>query len=167
MVGRLGKFAHHTAAELAAMRLNNTREPVPTLRQVLDLARGCALIHVELKTKPGEEGPLDEAVAALIDGYAGPVAIIGFNARSHGWWASNRPDTLRGLDSREERRLAEAVAIGRPHFLALSVDMLAGEPARQAREAGFPIVAWTVRSEGQAADIAGLCDNIIFEGFRA
>ena len=165
MVGRLGKLAQHTAAELGAMRLKDTREPVPTLRQVLDLVDGRTLIHIELKTRPGEEGPLDEAVAALIDDYAGPVAIIGFNALSHAWWARHRPDTLRGLDSRDEHRLAEAVEIGRPHFLALSVDMLAGEPARRARAAGFPVVAWTVRSEARAADIADLCDNLIFEGF--
>jgi len=165
MVGRLGKLAQHTAAELGAMRLKDTREPVPTLRQVLDLVDGRALIHIELKTKPGEEGPLDQAVAALIDDYAGPVAIIGFNAQSHAWWARHRPDVLRGLDSRDEHRLAGAVAIGQPHFLALSVDMLAGEPARRARAAGFPVVAWTVRSETQAADIADLCDNLIFEGF--
>ncbi len=165
MVGRLGKLADHTAAELGAMRLKDTREPVPTLGQVLALVGGRALIHIELKTQPGEEGPLDEAVAALVDGYPGPVAVIGFNAQSHAWWARRRPDVLRGLDSRDAHRLAEAVEIGRPHFLALSVDMLAGEPARQAREAGFPIVAWTVRSEAQAADIAGLCDNLIFEGF--
>jgi glycerophosphoryl diester phosphodiesterase len=167
MVGRLGRLAAHTADELGAMRLKDTREPVPTLRQVLDAVDGRALILIELKTQPGEEGSLDAAVAALIDGYGGPFAIIGFNARSHAWWARHRPDILRGLDSRDEDRLSEAVEIGRPHFLALSVDMLGADPARQAREAGFPVVAWTVRSEAQAKEIAGLCDNIIFEGFPA
>lgn len=166
MVGRQGRLADHTAAELGAMRLNNTREPIPTLGAVLALVRGRAMICVELKTQPGEEGALDEAAAALIDGYAGPVAVIGFNPWSHYWWAQHRPEILRGLDCREEGKLAEHVGIGRPHFLALSVDMLAGAPARAAREAGFPVLAWTVRSQAQAAGIAGLCDNLIFEGFH-
>lgn len=181
MVGRQGRLADHSAPELAAMRLRDTREPIPTLRQVLDLVDGRALIHVELKTRPGEQGPLDEAVAALLDDYSGPVCIIGFNPFSHAWWAENRPEMLRGLDSypyndaaglklpeemRQSLQALEHVKIARPHFLALSTDMLAGEPAIRARGAGFPIIAWTVRSEAQAAEVAPYADNLIFEGFR-
>ena len=65
MVGRQGRFADHTAAELGAMRLKGTREPVPALREVLARVDGRSLIHIELKTRPGEEGPLDEAVARV------------------------------------------------------------------------------------------------------
>ena len=166
MVGRQGRIADHTAAELGAMRLRDSREPIPTLAEVLDRVDSQSLIHIELKTKPGEEGPLDAAVAALTDAYAGPIAVIGFNAWSHAWWAEHRPSVLRGLDCREPDKLAEHVAIGRPHFLALSVDMLDSAPARAARASGFPIVAWTVRSEEMAAAVADLCDNLIFEGFR-
>jgi len=182
MVGRQGRLADHSAADLSAMRLRGGREPIPTLGQVFDLVDGRALIHVELKTRPGEEGPLDEAVAALLDTYSGPICIIGFNALSHAWWAANRPDVLRGLDSyryedaaamalpaetRSSLQALEHVAVARPHFLALSSDMLTGEPALQARAAGFPIVTWTIRSEAHAAEVAPHCDNIIFEGFRA
>jgi glycerophosphoryl diester phosphodiesterase len=165
MARRQGPLSRQSAAELSAMRLDDTAEPIPTLRQVLARVDGRALVHVELKTRPGEEGPLDGAVAAVIDAYAGPLAVIGFNPFSHAWWARNRPEILRGLDCREEGRLQEHVAIGRPHFLALSAGMLASDAARAARAAGFPIVAWTVRSPAQAAEIADLCDNMIFEGF--
>ncbi|MDP9102693.1 MAG: glycerophosphodiester phosphodiesterase [Pseudomonadota bacterium] len=182
MVGRQGRLADHTATELSTMRLRGGREPVPTLRQVFDIIDGRCLIHVELKTTPGEEGPLDAAVAALLDNYAGPVCIIGFNAQSHAWWAANRPKVLRGLDSysyddeaalrlpaemRRSLQALEQVARARPHFLALSTNMLTSSPARAARAAGFLIVAWTVRSAEQAAEVAPHCDNIIFEGFRA
>ncbi len=182
MVGRMGRLADHSASDLGAMRLRGGREPIPTLRQVFDRVDGRALIHVELKTRPGEEGPLDQAVADLLLTYSGPVCIIGFNARSHAWWANHRPEVLRGLDSyryddaasqalpaeiRRSLQALEHIAIARPHFLALSTEMLADAPAGAARKAGFPIVAWTVRSEAQARGIAPLCDNIIFEGFRA
>jgi hypothetical protein len=72
---------------------------------------------------------------------------------------------LRGLDCREPAALAEHVRIGRPHFLALSLAMLGGAEAREARADGFAIVAWTARSEADAAAAEGLCDNLIFEGF--
>ena len=135
---------------------------------------------MELKTRPGEEGPLDEAVAALVDAYPGPVAVIGFNAHSHAWWARHRPGVLRGLDSYsyadeaamrmpQAERLAlqnlEHVALARPHFLALGVDMLAGEAAARARAAGYLIVAWTFRSQDQWDTLRSDADNLIFEGF--
>jgi len=167
MVGRQGRLCDYTAAELGAMRLKDTRDPVPTLGQVFDLIDGAALIHIELKTRPGEEGPLDEAVAALVDGYAGPLAVIGFNPQSHLWWARRRPGTLRGLTIRDAESLVENIKIGRPHFLAVSTDLLMGEPTRRARDAGLPILAWTIRSEIQRAELAPLYDNLIFEGFMA
>lgn len=165
MARRQGPLARHSAAELAAMRLHDTDQPIPTLREVLARVDGRALVHVELKTRPGEEGPLDEAVAEVFAAYDGPVAVIGFNALSHAWWARNQPGFLRGLDCREQGRLAEAAGIGRPHFLALSAEMLTSEPAQAARGAGFPILAWTLRSAARAAEVAPFCDNLIFEGF--
>ena len=180
MCGAQGALSERSGADLSALRLKDTREPIPTLRQVFDRVSGRALIHVELKTRPGEEGPLDEAVAALVDAYPGPVAIIGFNARSHAWWAKHRPEVLRGLDSysytdeaalrlpqaeRAAFQNLEHVAIARPHFLALGVDMLESDSARRAREAGFSILAWTLRSQEQWSHFSNHADNLIFEGF--
>ena len=180
MCGTQGKLSARTTSDLSALRLKDSREAIPTLRQVFDLVDGRALIHVELKTRPGEEGPLDEAVAGLIEAYSGPIAIIGFNAHSHAWWALHRPSVLRGLDSysyadeaamrlpdadRTALQNLEHVAIAKPHFLALGVDMLASEPAARARQAGFPIVGWTLRSQDQWDALRSHADNLIFEGF--
>ena len=99
MAGASAKLKDKTAAELSALRLKGTREPIPTLRQVLDLVDGRSLVLVEIKTRLGEEGPLDERVAEVIEGYHGPLSIIGFNPYSHAWWADHRPEVLRGLDS--------------------------------------------------------------------
>ena len=43
----------------------------------------------------------------------------------------------------------EHVAIARPHFLALGLDMLPSERADRYREEGMPIVAWTVARAGR------------------
>jgi hypothetical protein len=61
----------------------------------------------------------------------------------------------------------EHVAIARPHFLALGLDMLPGELAAKHRARGLPIVAWTVKSPEQWDEIRDGCDNLIFEGYRA
>lgn len=167
MTGRPGALAAHTAMALKALQLGGTGEPVPTLAETLACVAGRSLIHVELKTRPGEEGPLDEAVARLLDSYPGPVAVIGFNARSHAWWAQHRPDVLRGLGCRSSAELTENIGVARPHFLVLSTAMLDGAETRAARAAGFLVVTWTVRSAAEAAKVAPLSDNLMFEGFQA
>ena len=61
----------------------------------------------------------------------------------------------------------EHVAIAKPHFLALGLDMLPSEKAAHYRADGMPIVAWTVKRPEQWEALKGHCDNLIFEGFRA
>jgi glycerophosphoryl diester phosphodiesterase len=180
MTGAAAKLGEKTAAALCALRLKGSAEPIPTLKQVLDLVAGRSLILVEIKSLPGEEGPLDERVAEVIDGYDGPLSIIGFNPYSHAWWAGPRPEVLRGLDSygydnegaaampeeqRQAYRALEHVAVAKPHFLALGVDMLPSENADRLRGEGHPVVAWTVRSQDQWDGLEDHCDNLIFEGF--
>jgi len=181
MTGAAAWVKEKSASELAALRLKGTGEAIPTLRQVLDCVAGRALILVEIKSKPGEEGPLDQAVAAVIEGYAGPLAIIGFNPLSHAWWAQHHPDVLRGLNSHRydeavdtlppealrALRNLEQVEIAQPHFLALGLDMLPSAPANRMRLQGYPIIAWTVRDLERGQALEGLCDNVIFEGFAA
>ena len=160
MTGASGRMIEHTAAELAELRLAGTDEPIPTLAQVLTLVAGRSLVMVELKTDLGLEGPLEERVAEILDGYDGPVAIIGFNPVACGWFAEHRPDVLRGLNLERVRgaETVTALAEARPQFLLPSRSLKLKPPYD-----AFPKVVWTVRSAREAA--AARADNIIFEGF--
>ena len=124
-------------------------------------------------------GPLEQRVHDVLLDHQGPVAVIGFNAYSHAWFADRFPKILRGLNSHayadgEARMSAEAVAalralehvaIAHPHFLALGLDMLPDAKAAEHRVKGLPVVAWTVRSPDQWSAVSEACDNYIFEGF--
>ena len=182
MTGRPGKLRDYSAADLSEMSLAGTEETIPTLLETLAVVGHRAMIHVELKTPYGEVGPLEQRVHELIIDHAGPLCVIGFNPYSHAWFAERYPGVLRGLDSydyaapgpkgmSEDQRQAfarlEHVSIARPHFLALSVDMLPCPRAKKYREDGMPVVAWTVREPDQWSRIEAHCDNLIFEGFRA
>lgn len=179
LTGRPGRLADLAATELAKLRLAGTSEPIPTLRQVLALVGRRALVLVELKTPPGAEGPLEQRVREILDDHAGPTAVIGFNPASHAWFAEHDPGRLRGLDSysyadradlpeaqREAYARLEHLAVARPHFLALGLDMLPSPAAAAARASGLPVVAWTVRDAAQWARLRDHADNLIFEGFR-
>ena len=125
--------------------------------RTLALVGHRAMVHVELKTPYGEVGPLEQRVHEVIADHNGPLCVIGFNPYSHAWFADRYPGVLRGLDSysyakapqmtdaqRRSFAALEHVEIARPHFLALGLDMLPSPKAQALREAGMPVVAWTV-----------------------
>jgi glycerophosphoryl diester phosphodiesterase len=176
-----GRIAERLAADLARVSVEGSAETIPTLSQVLERVDGRTLIVVELKVLGGEEGPLERRVAEILADYDGPAAAISFNPHTIAWFADNAPKVLRGLDSaayhdalnwmippEERRALAELehVAVARPHFLALGLDMLPSPSGDALRAAGLPVVAWTVRAPEQWARVSAHCDNLMFEGFR-
>ena len=178
MTGVPGRLSDRTTSELAELRLKGTDERIPTLAETLALVGRRAMVHVELKTPYGHVGPLEQRAHEILIDHAGPVCVIGFNPYSHAWFAERFPGVLRGLDSYSYKRapqMAEAqrasfaklehVAIAKPNFLALGLDMLPSERAAALRAQGLPIVAWTVREPGQWDAIRDGCDNLIFEGF--
>jgi glycerophosphoryl diester phosphodiesterase len=179
MTGAPGRIADHTAADLGQMRLKGSDERIPTLVEAMVEIGHRAMVHVELKTPYGQVGPLEQRVHEVIMDHNGPVCVIGFNPYSHAWFAERFPGVLRGLDSysykgaahmEEEQRTSfarlEHVAIARPHFLALGLDMLPSQRVAGFRVEGLPVIAWTVRKPEQWEAIRDDCDNLIFEGFR-
>ena len=182
MTGEEGRISDHTAADLGAMTLAGGEETIPTLAETLALIGHRAMVHIELKTPYGEVGPLEQRVHDIIIDHNGPIALIGFNPYSHAWYADRHPNILRGLDSyaykgpdtarmapeqRKSFARLEHVAIARPHFLALGLDMLPDARAEGYRADGMPVVAWTTRSPAEWDAVSACCDNHIFEGFAA
>jgi glycerophosphoryl diester phosphodiesterase len=180
MTGAPGRVRDLNAADLADLRLAGTDEAIPTLTEALAVIGHRAMVHIELKTPYGEVGPLERRVHEVIGDHNGPLCVIGFNPYSHAWFAERYPGVLRGLDSysyaqadhlAEDQRRAfaalEHVAIARPHFLALGLDMLPSDKAAELRAQGMPVVAWTVREPSQWDAVKDGCDNLIFEGFAA
>jgi glycerophosphoryl diester phosphodiesterase len=177
-----GRIAEHRAADLAEVRLGGTRETIPTLAEALECVGGRSLVVIELKVLNGEGDKLERRVAEVLEAYAGPAAVISFNPQAVAWFADHAPTVLRGLDSAayhdalnwtlpatERQALAELqhVALARPHFLGLGMDMLPSASADALRAKGMPVVAWTVRSPTQWARVKSHCDNLMFEGFKA
>jgi glycerophosphoryl diester phosphodiesterase len=177
-----GRVAERRAADLAEVRLAGTRETIPTLAEALECVGGRSLVVIELKVLNGEGERLERRVAEVLEGYAGPAAVISFNPHAVAWFADHRPAILRGLDSTsyhdalawtlpaaERQALAELehASLARPHFLGLGMDLLPSPSADALRAKGMPVVAWTVRAPNQWARVKAHCDNLMFEGFRA
>jgi len=182
MTAAHGRVVERTATQLAEVRLQDTKETIPTLAEALECIGRRTLVLVELKVLGGEEGPLERQVAEVLDGYGGPAAILSFNPKAVGWFADERPGLLRGLNStdyhdatawtlspaqRQGLLELEHMHVARPHFLSLGLDMLPSLGVAALRGQGMPVVCWTIRSAAQWARVRGLCDNLMFEGFLA
>jgi glycerophosphoryl diester phosphodiesterase len=182
MCSREGRIGDHTAADLGKARLGTSDETIPTLAEALVEVGHRCMVFIEVKTPFGEVGALEKRVSEILLDHNGPTAVIGFNPYSHAWFADHHPQILRGLNSYRwndagaarlapEQRKAfaalEHVAIARPHFLSLGLDMLPSPRADVLRAQEMPVVAWTVRSPTDWERVSDHCDNMIFEGFAA
>lgn len=164
-----------TAREARKVTLTGSRDHIPTLAEVLDYVAGQVPVLVEIKSEPGATGPLEQAVAEVLDSYDGPVAIMSFNPEAVLWFAVNRPHICRGFVSstRYPHELgwklshiagqAQTVDRIRPDFVAYDIRALPNRFTRAIRAAGLPLLTWTVRSKDQHRKAFTHTDGIIFE----
>jgi glycerophosphoryl diester phosphodiesterase len=158
-----GLVEEQTADELQALRLFGSCEVIPTLDEVLVLIDGRTPLLVELKTPVGQEGLLERRVAERLAAYAGPVAVLSFNADALAWLAAHAPDLRRGLNAARPGQLAGAER-ARADFLSVQLD-LAGHDVVQGWRRMGEALAWTCRSAADLARVAPLVENVMFEGF--
>lgn len=85
-----------TEAELSNYFLENTREQIPTLPQVLSLFGGKAPMIIELKTAGDNYAPLSDRVMALLSAYSGPYCIESFDPRCIAYLKKHYPQVIRG-----------------------------------------------------------------------
>ncbi|HET9639414.1 MAG TPA: glycerophosphodiester phosphodiesterase family protein [Allosphingosinicella sp.] len=166
-----GPVAARTAAELQAIPLKGSGEPIPSLSRILASIAGRAPLLVEVKSPGRRVERLCAAVVRALEDYEGPVGAMSFNPEVGAWFARRAPLVLRGLvvtesgkrglKGRLERRLALWRA--RADFLAYDIRDLPSDFAGAARRRGLPVYTWTVRSAADRARAAAHADQIIFE----
>jgi len=178
-----GRVRDLSAAELAGVALKGTADRILTLRDFLALCAGRAALLLEIKTVAGNAERFARRMAADLSAYRGPVAMISFDPKAVAPFREFAPHLPRGIvampyagerdwrGSTSWQRFAASnllhCRIASPHLIAYRSDGLERLAVRLARSVFMrPVLAWTVRSQAQAAGIAGLADNIIFEGFR-
>jgi glycerophosphoryl diester phosphodiesterase len=172
-----GALASMSAAQLKALAFKATADRMMTLGELCDLVAGRATLVLEVKSHFTGDMQLAERVAAVVQGYAGPVAAMSFDpavisglARAapglpRGLVAQNRPDPE--IPSGSSMRYAADAIRARPHFLAWSARDLTGVWPTLGRWAfGLPLLTWTVRSEAEQLRARRWADQMIFEGFR-
>lgn len=177
MTGHLGNVRDRSLAELAALRLLGTDEPIPSLDQVLERVAGRVPVLVELKTR-GPAGRLEPAVCDVLARFSGEHAVQSFDPWSMLWMRRHVPYLPRGMLSGDMRSeglplhqalvlenllLAPAVL---PDFIGYELRVLPRWAPSLWRRLGRPLLAWTIRDEPALQRARGLVDNVIFENVR-
>jgi glycerophosphoryl diester phosphodiesterase len=174
MTGRPGHVRDRTLAELGALRLRGTDEPVPSLAQALERVAGRVPVLVELKTH-GPTGRLEPAVCDELAHAPGEHAVQSFDPWSMLWMRRHAPHLPRGMLSGNMRSeglpLHQALAVEHllfapavlPDFIGYELRALPHWAPSLWRRLGRPLLAWTIRDEAALRRARGLVDNVIFE----
>lgn len=185
LTGADGLVAALDPAALSGTRLLGTDQPVPTLRQFLDLVAGRVPLLIEIKDQDMSLGPdigtLHDRVAADLQDYTGPVAVMSFNPHVVAAFHRIAPHVPVGLTTcgyededwpgiPEEKRshLAGINDFDQVGACFISHDKadLANPRVDALKAQGVPILCWTITNASEETLARRVADNITFEGYR-
>ncbi|MCH5165190.1 MAG: glycerophosphodiester phosphodiesterase [Clostridiales bacterium] len=175
MSDRDGYVANLKASDLGEIKLLKTDYGIPTFERVLETVNGKVPLLIEIK-KSEQSFALEEILTDMLKSYNGEYAVQSFDPFSMQYFYKNAPQILRGqlssyfhhpeidVPRRERNRLKKLkyLDVSHPNFIAYKVSNL---PNKYVKNAGLPVIAWTVKNEIAAKKAQDICDNYIFEGF--
>ena len=174
-----GRVSGQAATALQRVALRHTADRIQTLPELLRQVEGRVPLVIELKSHWDGSLALARRSAECLGSYGGPVALMSFDPDVVAGLARLAPSIPRGLVAEREsvmevridlaRRLElrhfSHVARSRPHFLSYHVDGLPYGPSRAFRQAGLPVICWTVSDARTASWSRRYADQITCEGF--
>jgi glycerophosphoryl diester phosphodiesterase len=172
------------AGTLSQTTLKGGDEGIPTLPDILTLVAGQVPLLIEIKDQDGAMGdaigPLEQATADAVAGYAGPLALMSFNPHSVARMARLCPDIPRGIVTSAYGDTWPLNAATRDHlraipdfdrvgasFISHEVADLSRPRVAALKAQGADILCWTVKSPDQEAQARQVAQNITFEGYLA
>jgi glycerophosphoryl diester phosphodiesterase len=180
LTGETGAVAAWPARELLKLRLKGGKDRITKLADLLAQVRGRTPLLVEMKSHWDGDTRLARRAVEVAAGYGGPLCLMSFDPDLVAAVRDLAPGLPRGIvaDRVADRSwshlpLARRLALRhlshlprtRPHFLSFDVDGLPSPASRLFREAGLPIVCWTVRDEETRQRALRWSDQVTFEGF--
>lgn len=186
LTGQKGPIRQKAAAELMQIGLLGGDEGVPSFAEVLDLVGGRAPLLVELKDQHGQMGvtddALEQATAADLEGYEGPLALMSFNPNMVGRMAELAPAWPRGIvtcgyeagdwpllkqATRDHLREIPDYEAAGCSFISHHAPDLGRDRVAELKAGGAGVLCWTIRSPEAEAEAREVAQNITFEGYRA
>lgn len=172
MTGEDGFIYQKSLAELKDLRLIGGDEQIPTLKEVLSVAKGRSPLLIEIKDQPDKD--IVKRTVAALKGYTGEFALQSFNPLYIRQVKKLAPEFIRGIlgtkthsqglsnfKRRILRNLSLNFIIG-PDFISYShIDL----PLKKRIRKNIPVICWTVTDKETQEKIKPYAKNIIFENF--
>ena len=183
---REGWLCDITAADLATIPLKGGDEGIPTLADILTLVAGRVPLLIEIKDQTlrmaDTDGRLEQATAALLAGYQGPVAVMSFNPHCIAHMARLAPTLPRGVttsayDPDDWHPIPPATCDRlrdipdydqvQASFISHEAKDLTRPRVAQLAAQGAAILCWTIKSAEAEAKARQIAQNITFEQYPA
>jgi glycerophosphoryl diester phosphodiesterase len=177
-----GSVKSHTHKELQSMGFKAGSDRVQSLGELLDQVNGKATLVIELKSHWDGDQALTHRALEVLQHYNGPYALMSFDPEMIACVAERSLNTVRGITAdrvvdayynplpfaeRINLRNFGHLAETRPHFVSYDFKGLPFAPVTEIRNAGYPIITWTIESPADAAAALRYCDQVTFQGYHA
>ena len=169
-----------TSRALQKVKLKSTSDRMQTLAELLEQVDGRATLVIELKSLWDGDDALAKRALQVLENYDGPYCLMSFDPDVISCLRALSPQTVRGivadrttdpnynalpLAKRYSMRTFAHLAETQPHFVSYNWRELPFEPITEIRNAGHPVITWTLRSRKEASQALRYCDQVTFEGY--
>jgi glycerophosphoryl diester phosphodiesterase len=176
-----GEVRRYSAKQLKAMTFKQSDDRMQSLPELLEQIAGRATLVIELKSHWDGNVDLARRAVRCLQSYKGPVSLMSFDPDIIEAVRTLAPAIVRGitadkaldpsydrlpLQRRVELRHFSHLARTKPHFVSYDWHDLPMAGVAEIRDAGYPVISWTIRSAAEAAMALRYSDQITFEGFR-
>jgi glycerophosphoryl diester phosphodiesterase len=170
MTGVNKKIADCFYGELKNVKLQNSDESIPLLKDVLKLVNGKVPIIIELKSDT-KNYYLEKELINLLKNYPGKCAIKSFNPFSVRYFYKNYPDIIRGIIISEYNKKKKKTAIfgkrwliiiAKPDFISYDIRALPNRRITSYKKKRL-VLGWTIRNNDDLKKAKQYCDNYICE----
>ncbi|MGL6104996.1 glycerophosphodiester phosphodiesterase [Romboutsia sp.] len=176
MTGNTKDVSELEYMELKELKLNNSNESIPLLKDVLKVVGGKVPILIEIKDCKNIK-ELGEATYKITQNYKGKYAVQSFNPFVLEWYKKNASEVARGQlsgtfsDEKGNLKSYEIFLLknimlnfkSRPNFMSYELSGLPNSRVEQLRNKDIPIISWTIRNKDDLKKAYKYSDNIIFD----
>ena len=162
--------------ELKNLKLENTDEKIPTLKEVVEMVDNQVPLIIEIKDGEDIIG-LSEKTYNIMKNYKGRYAIQSFNPFILEWFKNNASEVIRGQLSGTFREDVESLKFyekfvlknlllnfkSKPNFIAYELDGVNNLSVKLLKGRNYPIISWTIDNEEDMKKAYESTDNIIFD----
>ena len=172
MTGADGFIFEKTSKELKELRLSNSTETIPTLKEVLSLVDGKVPLLIEFKDQPDKT--FVKNAVDILKNYKGEFAVQSFNPLIIKEIKKLAPSFIRGVlttstHAKEESKTVQFVLkhmpfnfLIKPDFISCAYEDLEFVKRKSKRT---PVIAWTITSKEIQNNLPPFVKNIIFENY--